>query len=312
MQMDLMEKNQLKGYLCSMFAAILWASSGTAGKALFETGITPFELVQIRLTLSTVLMALFFGIFSRGLFRIQLKDIAYFLIFGGVAMAMVQSTYFYAISKIQVAAATLIQYLSPILVSIYSMCFWKERLTPTKLIALVLSLGGCYLVVGGYDLQLLQMNLLGIVGGLGAAVSGAGYTLLGEQGMHRYKPSTVLFYAMAFGALTWHIIYPPFHYLEAGFNIDQWKLILYVVVMGTIIPFGLYFVGINYIRSTRAIITATLEPISAGFIAFFFLGETMELLQIIGGMVVLSAIVLLQTQREHDEMTPELIRARRS
>jgi drug/metabolite transporter (DMT)-like permease len=312
MWMDLLENNQLKGYLCSMFAAILWASSGTAGKALFETGMTPFELVQIRLTLSTVIMALFFGIFSRGLFRIQVKDIAYFLIFGGVAMAMVQSTYFYAISKIQVAAATLIQYLAPILVTIYSVCFWKERLTPVKLIALMLSLGGCYLVVGGYDLQLLQMNLLGIVGGLGAAVSGAGYTLLGERGMHRYKPSTVLFYAMAFGALTWHIIYPPFHYVEAGFSMGQWKFILYIVVMGTIIPFGLYFIGINYIRSTRAIITATLEPISAGFIAFLFLGEALEALQILGGMAVVGAIVLLQTQREQDEMAPELIRARRS
>jgi drug/metabolite transporter (DMT)-like permease len=312
MWMDLLENNQLKGYLCSMFAAILWASSGTAGKALFETGMTPFELVQIRLTLSTVIMALFFGIFSRGLFRIQVKDIAYFLIFGGVAMAMVQSTYFYAISKIQVAAATLIQYLAPILVTIYSVCFWKERLTPVKLIALMLSLGGCYLVVGGYDLQLLQMNLLGIVGGLGAAVSGAGYTLLGERGMHRYKPSTVLFYAMAFGALTWHIIYPPFHYVEAGFSTGQWKFILYIVVMGTIIPFGLYFIGINYIRSTRAIITATLEPISAGFIAFLFLGEALEALQILGGMAVVGAIVLLQTQREQDEMAPELIRARRS
>jgi drug/metabolite transporter (DMT)-like permease len=307
-----LSNNQLKGYLCSMLAAILWASSGTAGKALFETGITPFELVQIRLALSTVLMALFFGIFSRRLFWIRPKDIGYFLIFGGVAMAMVQSTYFYAISKIQVAAATLIQYLSPILVAIYSMCFWKERLTPAKLIALVLSLGGSYLVAGGYDLQLLQMNLLGIAGGLGAAVSAAGYTLLGERGMHRYEPSTVLFYAMAFGALTWHIIYPPFHYLEAGFNIGQWKLIFYIAVMGTIIPFGLYFVGINYIRSTRAIITATLEPISAGFIAFFFLGEALEALQIIGGMVVLAAIVLLQMQREHDEMAPELIRARRT
>lgn len=309
--MDQCRKNQLKGYLCAMLGAILWGSSGTAGKALFVTGMTPFELVQIRLTLSTVLMALSFGIFSRGLLRIRLKDIGYFLMFGGIAMALVQGAYFYAISKIQVAAATLLQYLAPILVAIYSVCFWRERLTAAKLIALMLSFGGCYLVVGGYDVRLLQMNILGILGGLGAAVSAAGYTLLGERGMHRYKPSTLLFYAMAFGCLTWHIIYPPFHYAVAGFSPYQWKWILYIAVMGTIIPFGLYFVGINYIRSTRAIITATLEPISAAFMAFFFLGEAMEPLQILGGMVVVGAIVLLQTQREHEEMAPELIRARR-
>ncbi|MEW6666266.1 MAG: hypothetical protein AB1512_13735 [Thermodesulfobacteriota bacterium] len=36
------------GYICVMAAALLWASSGTAGKALFEGGMTPFELVQMR------------------------------------------------------------------------------------------------------------------------------------------------------------------------------------------------------------------------------------------------------------------------
>jgi drug/metabolite transporter (DMT)-like permease len=80
--------------------------------------------------------------------------------------------------------------------------------------------------------------------------------------------------------------------------------------MGTAIPFGLYFVGINYIRSTRASITATLEPISAGFIAYLFLGEILEPLQILGGVLVITAIVLLQLQSEQDELTPELIRAR--
>jgi drug/metabolite transporter (DMT)-like permease len=80
--------------------------------------------------------------------------------------------------------------------------------------------------------------------------------------------------------------------------------------MGTAIPFGLYFVGINYIRSTRASITATLEPISAGFIAYLFLGEVLEPLQILGGVLVITAIVLLQLQSEQNELTPELIRAR--
>jgi drug/metabolite transporter (DMT)-like permease len=79
--------------------------------------------------------------------------------------------------------------------------------------------------------------------------------------------------------------------------------------MGTAIPFGLYFVGINYIRSTRASITATLEPISAGFIAYLFLGEILDPLQILGGALVVTAIVLLQLQSEQDELTPELIRA---
>jgi drug/metabolite transporter (DMT)-like permease len=304
--------NAIKGYLCVIAAALMWASSGTAGKALFEGGMTPFELVQIRVTLSSLLLALALGIRTWDSLRIRAKDLGYFLVLGGVGMAMVQGTYFYTISKIQVAAAILIQYMAPVFVAFYSICFWKERLTFLKVVAVFLSFGGCYLVVGGYNLELLHMNRMGILAGLTSSVLFAGYSLLGERGMHRYKPWTVLLYALVFAALSWHIIYPPFHYVKAGFTPAQWGWILYISVIGTILPFGLYFVGVNYIRSTRASITATLEPISAGIMAFFLLGETIEHLQIAGGILVIGAIVLLQVQQEQDEMTPALVRSKRA
>lgn len=305
-----MSSNPTKGYLCVLAAAIMWASSGVAGKALFAGGITPFELVQVRVTVSTLLLAIAFGLHSRDLFRIRGRDFVYFFILGGVAMALVQITYFYAVSKIQVAAAVFLEYLAPILVAFYSICFWKERLTPTKLLSLALSLAGCYLVVGGYNLHLLKMNRVGILCGLAAALCFAGYTLIGERLMQRYSPWTVLFYAFLFATFTWHIIYPPFQYLRAVYSLNQWGWLLYISVIGTLIPFALFFIGVNLIRSTRASITATLEPISAGFFAYFFLGEVLEPLQVVGGAMVVGAIVLLQLRREHDELAPVLIRSR--
>ena len=265
---DREKNNSFKGYLCVMLAALMWASSGTAGKALFEGGMKPFELVQVRVTLSAILIFLWLLVFSKKLLRIRAKDIPFFVLLGSVAMALVTGSYFYTISKIQVAAAILIQYLAPIFVAIFSMIFWKERPSSLKIGALFLAFGGCYLVVGGYNLELLRMNRMGILGGLTSAITFAGYSLLGERCMHRYKPWTVLLYALAFSAATWHLIYPPFTYLSAGFTLVQWEWILYIAVVGTILPFGLFFAGINYIRSTRASITAILEPIFAGFLAF--------------------------------------------
>ena len=308
--MNSLSKKQIKGYLSVVVASIMWASSGTAGKALFEAGMTPFELVQIRVTLATAILAALLAASSKGLPRIKIKDLGTFLLIGAVFMAMVQGTYFFAISKIEVAAAILLQDLAVVLVAIFSVCFWNERMTTSKLIALIMALCGCYMVVGGYDLDMIGMNRMGIMGGLASAVCLAGYTLVGEGAMHRYTPVTILFYALAFSSLTWHIIYPPFHYVSAGFTPSQWGWILYIAVVGTIIPFGLFFVGVNYIRSTRAIITATLEPIAGGFMAFFLLGEILEPLQVIGGGLVIGAIVLLQIKREQDEMAPEFLRAR--
>lgn len=301
-----------RGYIYVLLAALMWASSGTAGKSLFEGGMTPFELVQIRVTLSSLLLGLVLAFSSRGYLKIRLRDVGYFLVLGSVGMALVQGTYFFTISKIQVAAAILIQYLSPFFVAFYSILFWKERFTGLKALALLLSFGGCYLVVGGYDLELLKMNRLGIMVGVLSAMLFAGYSLLGERGMHRYRPWTVLFYALLFAALSWHVFFTPFHYLKAGFSAAQWGWLLYISIVGTILPFGLYFMGVNYIRSTRASITATLEPISAGVMAFLFIGETLGPLQILGGILVIGAVVLLQLRQEQDKLAPILIRGKKA
>ncbi|MBT6503695.1 MAG: hypothetical protein HOK67_27760 [Deltaproteobacteria bacterium] len=70
----------MKGYLCVAMAAVMWASSGTAGKALFTGGMTPFELVQIRVTISTVILFMVFGIGFRSLFKIRPRDLWYFFL----------------------------------------------------------------------------------------------------------------------------------------------------------------------------------------------------------------------------------------
>ena len=74
----------------------------------------------------------------------------------------------------------------------------------------------------------------------------------------------------------------------------QWGWVVFIAVVGTILPFGFYFKGIRHIRSTHAAITATLEPVTAGLIAFVFLGEILSPVQILGGIIVLTAIIYLQ------------------
>lgn len=305
-----MEQNPTRGYILIVAAALLWASSGTAGKYLFQTGLPTFALIYLRVVLASLILFTVFALFNRKLFKIRVSDLPYFIILGSVVTALVQSSYFFAISKIQVAAAILLQYLAPILVALFSMIFWKERPTVVKIIALLLALSGCYLVVGGYNIELVKMNRVGIAWGLTSAVAFASYTLLSERGMHRYSPWTVIFYAVFFATLSLSLFGSPLQNLTAPGDARQVILVLYVTVMGTILPFGLYLAGISHIRSTRAIITATLEPISAAFIAFLVLRETFEPLQLLGGLLVIGAVASLQLQREYDELAPVIIRNR--
>ncbi len=291
---------QYKGYLCVVAAALLWASSGAAGKGLLSQGMSLLDLVQIRITLAALLLGAVLVVKTKGTFKIRLVDIPR-LLFLGLFMALNNATYFYAISNIQVAAAILLQYMAPIIVTIYTLFFWGERMGKFKALALALALGGCYLVVGGYNLRLLELNREGILGGVGAAFCFAAYTLLGERAMEKNSPWTVLEYAMLFAALFWHLFMEPFRYIRAGFSLEQWGWLLYIALAGTVLPFGLYLLGVSRIRSTRAIITATMEPIFAGLISFLFLGEALEPLQALGGALVIAAVVLLQLGKEHEQ-----------
>lgn len=298
------------GYLYIILAAIFWGVSGSSAKFLFNSGVGPFQLVQLRVTIAAGVLFIWFLIRNPSLLKIARRDIWYFALFGSVGMGICQFTYLFAISKINVAAAILLQYLAPIFIAVHAVVFTRDRLSPATLLALLGAIVGCYLVVGAYNLQILSLNWAGIVSGILAAITFAWYSIHGEYGMRRYNPWTVLFYAMFFATLVWNIFHPPLEAFLHNYALIEWGWILYIGIMGTLVPFGLYLHGVNLIRSTRASITATLEPITAGVVAYFFLDETMEPLQITGGVFVIAAIVLLQLKQEYDEKAPALMRAR--
>lgn len=305
-----------RGYLYVTLGAFLWAISGPAAKFLFQQGVSPFDLVQLRVTLASSILFVWLVLRSPQLLRISLKDILYFVILGVTGMAMVHLTYFLAISKIKVAAAILLQYQAPVFIALYGVIVAGENLTRYTVLAILGTLLGCYFVVGGYNLDLLTLNREGVIYGGLSAIAFGWYSVYGERGMSRYTPWTVLFYAMLIAALFWNVIHPvwkevppSFASLLRPYSTVQWGWILYIAVAGTILPFGLYFEGINLIRSTRASITATLEPITAGFVSYFFLSESLAPLQILGAVIVIASIVLLQLRQEYDDNTPALLRA---
>lgn len=296
-----------KGYLIVVAAALMWAVSGTSSKFLFNQGITPLQLVQLRVTFSAAFLFLILLGARRSLLEISLRDIPYFAVLGISGMAMITFTYFYAISKINVAVAILLQYLAPVFIAVFYAFTAPEKLTRTTLVAVTLSVFGCYLAVGAYNVNFLTLNWRGVVVGVLSGLAYAWYTIYGERGMRRYDPRTVVFYSFLFASLFWNLA-APFSAFRVSYTAVEWFWIAYIVVFGTAIPYSLYTMGISLIRSTRASVTATLEPIAAAFAAWIFLGEFLDLLQILGGALVIASIIILQFGREHDESTSSMIR----
>ena len=287
------------GYIYVVLAALLWASSGSAAKFLFMDGMSPFQLVQLRSTISAALLFLWLLATKRSLLKIKRKDLVYFFLLG-ISLGATQFTYLYAISMINVAAAILLQYQAPVLIAAYALLFKSRKLSPVTLAALMGAVTGCYFMVGAYNLDILNMNRHGILSGLACALAFALYSVKSEHGMRSYTPWTVVFYALLFAAVIWNVLKPPFSAFSLTYSYISWVWILFIAVFGTVIPYGLYNEGIKLILPTRASITATLEPVIAGSISFLFLGETMEPIQITGAGLVIASVLILQVRKDPD------------
>jgi drug/metabolite transporter (DMT)-like permease len=66
------------------------------------------------------------------------------------------------------------------------------------------------------------------------------------------------------------------------------------VILGTVVPFGLFVRALTHVSAVTAQIVSTLEPVVAAGAAFLVLGERLEALQLFGGGLVLVAVLLAQ------------------
>jgi drug/metabolite transporter (DMT)-like permease len=87
------------GYLYVALAAVLFAISGTSSKFLFHSGITPFQLIQLRTTLAFTCLLIWVGLRHPVLLKISIADLPYFLALGVLGIGAAQFLYLFAISK---------------------------------------------------------------------------------------------------------------------------------------------------------------------------------------------------------------------
>ncbi|MFZ5817126.1 MAG: DMT family transporter [Bacillota bacterium] len=295
----------LRGHLSVTGAALLWGISGALAKYLFANkSVDPFLLVQIRLGLSFLLLALVLAVLAPRLLRVGRGDLSFLAIWGVVGMAAVQYTYLFTISETNVATAIFLQYLAPIITALYAWLFERQRMGPVLVGALALAVTGSYLLVFGTTARLL-VSPLGLASGLASAAALSFYTIYGSKRVGRLSPWTLLCYGLGIGFLFWLLV--DLGLLAVGrvpvnlaplSDSSLWLFFAYIASLATVVPFGLYLVGLRWISPTHATLTGMLEPVMGGLAAFLFLGERLQAIQVLGGGLIVGAVVLLQTVQQ--------------
>lgn len=286
-----------------VLAAVCFATLGPLSRFAEEAGVTSLALVTWRAGLGAAVMVAFVGVrWATGAARpVRIGDIPvrdrWFMLAATVATAVLNLCVFIAFTRISIALALLVFYLYPAMVAVVSVIWFGERLDRLRWLALGISLAGLVLVLAGAggvgDIDALGV-VLAFVGGLAQVF----FVLAARHGFAHVPGPQAAGLLMA-GACTIYVLgsaaignLAPLA-APASTAAALWP-VLAAGVIGAGVPTVAYITGIRRLGPSRAAILATLEPVVAVGLAAWLLGETPTLVQLVGGLLILTAAALLQ------------------
>jgi drug/metabolite transporter (DMT)-like permease len=288
-------------------ASTLFAINGTVSK-LILTGseITSLRLTELRATGAFVGLAAFLLATAPRLLRVAREEVALLVFYGIVGFALVQWLYLVAIERLPIGIGLLLEFTAPVLVALWARLVWHEPVRRRVWAALALALSGLVLV--GEVWEDVRLDTVGVVAGLLAAGALATYYLAGEHQTARRDALSLTCLSLGVAALLWAVVQPwwgfPFDALGASVPLELgsadapvWALSLWMVVLGTILPFVLSLGALHHLPATRVATVSMIEVLLAALVAWAWLGETLSAAQLVGGAVVLVGVVLAQTSR---------------
>jgi len=278
----------MKRLIGILLIAISAASFGTLaifGHYVYADGMDIFTVLFLRFGISasfmTVILFLRKEKFPQGRILWQLVGMG--------ALGYVGQSFMYmtAIKFASSGLVALLLYLYPMFVFILSVFILREKVTSVKVIALILALVGSALTVNPNGGQ-----LIGGLMAIAAALIYSVYIIVGTNVMKHVSAvqSSMIIFASAgavYGMLTF-INGAHFPASNSG-----WLAMLGIIVVSTIIPVVTFLAGLERIGPTNAAMLSTLEPVVTVLLAAWLFGERLMPVVILGGGLILVAVILL-------------------
>lgn len=282
-----------KAYVQIIAAASLWGCIGLFLKLLTAAGLTSMQGVALRSLAGCLSYGLFLFFTDRSALRADPRDWYWFFGTGVCSLLFFNWCYFNAITLSSMSVAAVLLYTSPVFVTLMSALFFREKITPVKITALIATFAGCVLVTGLFPLGQAPISLQTILFGLGAGFGYALYSIFGKFVLKKYSPATVTFYTILTSALFSLPLSGLHTNLAALADGRAWAGALGVGVLCCALPYHLYTSGLKDAEPGRAAILATVEPFVAAGLGILLFHEAVTPWKLLGMAAILGAVLLL-------------------
>lgn len=292
-----------RGELYIFLGALTFSVNGIVSTVVLEE-LSAFRLAQVRAISAFILLVIFALIFKRDLLRLSKADIPLAIALGVVGFALVNVGYFLGIERgLPLGLVLVIEFTAPIWVALWIKYVRKGNVSEDMWIAIGLSLIGLVLLTKIWDG--FKFDVIGLVAALGSAFALAGYFIMGEKfGKDRHPMGSTII-GLGVASIFWLLVLPiwnfptdifssklDLHGYLAGYQYPGWVLLLWVVVMGTIVPYLFVISGLRILSASKSSVLGMIEPVLAGALAWVWLNQGWDLIQLMGALVVLIGIYI--------------------
>ena len=295
--------NNVKGVLFAVLAGLCWGISGCCSQFLFTyKGMVSTWLSPVRLLGSGITM-LIVAFFTQRKSLVETakckKDMIRILCYGVFGVMMSQFSLMTAIQHTNAATATVIQYVGPVFVMMV-VCL-RDRRAPRlgEVIAVILAVGGTYLIATHGDPTYLAVSPEGLIWCLISALAIVTYTLIpGDVPQRRSGPVTIG-YAMTVGGIVLSLVFGVWNVPPLDF--EAILFILATIFIGAVGGHSFYLAAIRHIGPIKSSIISSVEPLSSAVISVLWLGNTFMAIDIIGFAMILLTVFLLGGKKKQEE-----------
>jgi drug/metabolite transporter (DMT)-like permease len=285
--------SQLLPSLCLILAMFLWGSSFIAMKLAFQD-YHPVVVIFGRMVVASLAFLCFLPRFQP--IHIRRQDRYLFVI-----MAVSEPClYFFfealALQNTSAAQAAMITTMLPLLITIASICFLRERSSKQTVIGLFLSMSGAVILsLSGEINQQAPAPLLGNFYEFVSMICATVYTITVKRLTIHYPP----LFLTAVQAWTGVLFFAPFLLLPQvplphSFLLIPISAILYLGLAVTLVAYSLYNFALAHMEASKSAIFITLIPLFTLLLSRILLQESFTLLQYIGGFALFSGVIVSQ------------------
>jgi drug/metabolite transporter (DMT)-like permease len=258
-------------------------------KEAYRAGLGVTSLLAARFVLAALVFWTIVAV--RGSVRPPRRLVVACLALGAIGYSAQAGLFFTALEHIDASLTSLLLYTYPALVFCAAVALRRERFTPSKAAALVLASGGAALVLLGGGTGGLEPT--GVLLALGAAVTYTTYILVADGVVARIDPF-LLGALVTTGAATTFLLTGA---ASGTLALDRgWIWIVAIALLSTVLPIATFMLGMERVGASTASIVSTVEPVVTVALAVALFGEALGPPQVLGGVLVLAAVVALQAR----------------